>query len=100
MAGLPAAWDRGARRRVYGVRLGTEDTTSAAEIDRTEETIGSIRRQLYDVGSLWKWPCGLARSSAGEAYWQGILGAQDSGGASDGQGQAHHREGHDHIESP
>jgi len=27
-------------------------------------------------------------------------GAQEGGGAGDGQGQAHHREGHDHIESP
>src|SRR6476659_679436 len=105
MAGLPERGS-GARHRladggVYGVRRGTEDTTSAAKIDWTEETIGPIRRQLYDVKGLIGAACGLARSSAGEAYWRGMgLGAQEGGGACDGQGEAHHREGHDHIESP
>ena len=83
------------------IGVGLKTQPSAAKIDWTEETYRpdsetTLRRRSLLAGRLWPRPV-----FRGEAYWRAMgLDAQDGGGAGDGQGQAHHREGHDHIESP
>ncbi len=81
------------------IDVGLKTQPSSTETNSTWENIGPIRRQLYDDGPLDVRPVASPGLQTGEALAEAHRsGAEDSGGAGDGQGQAHRREGRDHVE--